>query len=593
MTEDDQLPFDGLGDGLQSDAAKAPRETEAASSAVDGGESVAAAVYRTSQATEESVVEQRDELPMSEEREVAGEPSGPGTGLVETRESSPVEAASATEPVATARTLYFLTNRMNLNGILSSRLVAPRESFQKYYMDLLQQTPGWVPLLRDVPTLAQIKAVTTERGAGAPVIIEFPLGVAGKLKSEGRVVFVPAVALSEAVAIHLPTERDLREHRARGYSNVHAHDELLRVTPELFDSEAADRHTFTPPGAAPVVNWRRIDRIRGAVNAAVRSASSGEQLALVAALVGATKSPAAVTVQPWLAWPEVDDHASPDGRPQVDSAVPDHVGFRAAYEVLGERDVVEAWSPNAVLDDVEARVHNAGLGDDTSDALIRNLGRVRSIVNAEVDFEPFRPSTRALVSAKALLLVLLRQELDQLLAWSDEETGADDATQVVAAVLAGRLRGLSRESTELRSLELDDLTAAWAVRVARGGSALLGKAQFVANSRGTSLKIDGVEVATQSAVLPDLLSKYQKTADAKKEATRIKVSRAMGWPIVHRLVLPAGATSSERDGVVTILASGEVEMTVSVDEDEFLSKIGAIAGENKRKALAAFDLRKR
>ena len=52
------------------------------------------------------------------------------------------------EPVAPAPTLYFLTNRMNLNGILSSRLVAPRESFQKYYTDLLQQTPGWVPLLR-------------------------------------------------------------------------------------------------------------------------------------------------------------------------------------------------------------------------------------------------------------------------------------------------------------------------------------------------------------------------------------------------------------------------------------------------------------
>ena len=176
----------------------------------------------------------------------------------------------------------------------------------------------------------------------------------------------------------------------------------------------------------------------------------------------------------------------PDARPQPDSALPDHVGFRAAYEVLGERDVTEAWSPNEVLDAVEARVRKAGLADDAADAMVRNLGRVRSIVNVEVDFEPFRPSARALVSAKALLLVLLRQELDQLLAWSDEETGADDATRIVAAVLAGRLRGLSRESTELRSLELDDLTAAWAVRVASGGSASLGRAQFVANSRGTS-----------------------------------------------------------------------------------------------------------
>jgi hypothetical protein len=340
------------------------------------------------------------------------------------------------------------------------------------------------------------------------------------------------------------------------------------------------------------VDWRRIDRIRGAVNAAVRSASSGEQLALVAALVGATRLPAAVTVPPWLAWSDVDDHAAPDARPQPDSAVPDHVGFRAAYEVLGERDVTEAWSPNAVLDAVEARVRKAGLADDAADAMIRNLGRVRSIVNVEVDFEPFRPSARALVSAKALLLVLLRQELEQLLAWSDEETGADDATRIVAAVLAGRLRGLSRESTELRSLALDDLTAAWAVRVARGGSALLGKAQFVANSRGTSLKIDGVEVATQSALLPDLLSKYQKTADAKKEATRIKVSRAMGWPVEHRVQVPPGASIDRGDAFITIASSEEVVMKVAVDEHGFVRRLESLTGEERRRATEAFAARR-
>ena len=110
--------------------------------------------------------------------------------------------------------------------------------------------------------------------------------------------YVPAVALSEAVAIHLPSARDLREHRARGYSNVHAHDDLLRVTPELFESEAADPATFTPPSASPEVDWRSIDRIRGAINAALASANSGEQLALVAAMVGAAKLPAAVSCAP-------------------------------------------------------------------------------------------------------------------------------------------------------------------------------------------------------------------------------------------------------------------------------------------------------
>ena len=78
---------------------------------------------------------------------------------------------------------------------------------------------------------------------------------------------------------------------------------------------------------------------------------------------------------------------------------------------------------------------------------------------------------------------------------AEEETGADDLTRVTAAVLAGRLRGLARESTSLRTIALDDLTAAWAVRLAGGGRVSLGKVQYAANRRGTSLKLDGVEFA--------------------------------------------------------------------------------------------------
>jgi hypothetical protein len=245
-----------------------------------------------------------------------------------------------------------------------------------------------------------------------------------------------------------------------------------------------------------------------------------------------------------------------------------------------------------VLDAVEARVREAGLAEDAADALVRNLGRVRSIVNLEVDFEPFRQSARALVSAKALLLVLLRQELDQLLAWSDEETGADDATRIVSAVLAGRLRGLARESAELRSMKLDDLTALWAVRVARGGSASLGKVQFVANSRGTSLKIDGVEVATQSALLPDLVSKYQKTAEAKKEATRIRVSRTMGWPVEHRVQVPLGAAVETSDVLITIASSEEVDVKVVVEEHAFVRRLEHLKGRERRRAAEALAARR-
>ncbi|RAY10647.1 hypothetical protein DPM19_34370 [Actinomadura craniellae] len=493
---------------------------------------------------------------------------------------------AASDPSA----LYFLTNRMNLNGVLSSRLVAPRESHDKYYVDLLEQVPGWVPLLTQPPTQALIEAVTVERGAGAPVVIEFPLDVAKKAELRQPVAYVPALALSQAVAIHFREERDLREHRARGYKNIHPHDELLKVTPELFASDAPGEGALTAPAGSCQVSWRRIDRIRGAINAALASVQSGEQLAVAAAFLGEVKFPPAIVLPEWIGWRELDDHGDVAEHVDPDLGVPDHVGFRAVYGVLGEQDASNAWSPNAVLDGVATRIQGAGLAADAVDALIQNLQRVRSIVNVEADFEPFRTTARALVSAKSLLLVLLRSELEELLAWPEEQTGADDLTRVTAAVLAGRLRGLAREATTLRSLALDDLTAAWAVRVARGEGGVLGEVQFSAPTHGTSLKLDGVELSTQDALLPDPVAKYHKVADAKKESLRIAVSRAVGWPVTHRITVPTGATKTEDAGVLTILTPGEVQLTVSVDEEDFLSKLGALAGGGKRKVLAAFDL---
>lgn len=582
MTEDDQIPFDGPSDD-QENLPTLDAGVASSASAWDGH--VNELVKSTAPALERSTAGRSKRPPKPEEHGVPAQPSE--SGLTGTSESS-ASGAEASEPAAPVRTLYLLTNRMNLNGMLSSRIVAPRESFQKYYSDLLQQTPGWVPLLRDAPSPAQIEAVTSERGAGAPVLLEFPIDVLGTVRSDAPIVYVPAVALSEAVAIHLPSERDLREHRARSYSNVHPHDQLLRVTPELFQSDAPDVVIRSPASPVASVDWHRIDRTRGAINAAFESVSSGEQLVFAAALVGTTKLPAAVSVPPWFRWLDLDDHDVPDTRPEPDPTLPDHVGFRAAYDVLGDRDVSAAWSPNEVLDAVESRVRETGLAGDAADAMVRNLGRVRSIVNVEVDFEPFRSSAHALVSAKALLMVLLRQDLEQLLAWPDDETGADDATRVVAAALAGRLRGLARESTERRSLALDDLTAAWAVRVAHGGSALLGKAQLVSNSRGTSLKIDGVEVASHGALLPNLVSKYQKTAEAKKEALRIRISRAMGWPVEYRVQIPDGASIETNENLITIVTTGEVGEIVVVNEDDFVRRLESLMGAERRRAADAF-----
>lgn len=598
MTEDDQLPLSVPGqDGAMpvwSGAASLKQEA-----------AVEPAVAEASEHTDWPVGPSPSGVMNS-----AGNPVGDGAaeGADEIRAATPTAQDSPQAPDVPAQavaaatgvpgaapavnSIFYLTNRMNLNGILSSRLIAPRASFDKYYVDLLDQTPGWVPLLTRPPSGELLQDVTSERGAGVPVIVEFPRGALGKSGPTEPVVYVAAMALAGAIAIHFPSERDLREHRARSYSNIHAHDDLLQVTPELFAADPGEPVTLQAPSEVPVVDWKRVDRTRGALNAALTSATTGEQLALVAALFGAARLPEWVSLPRWLELPEINASGESDSGPPLDRDSPDLVSFGAVYDVLGERDITEAWVPNEVLDAVEARIRQAGLSAEAADATARNFDRVRSIVNVEVDFEPFRPSLQALASAKALLLVLLRQELGQLLTWPEEETGADDVTQVVSGLFAGRLRGLSRESVELRSMNFDDLTAAWAVRTTRGGSSTLGRVQFIANSRRTVLKIDGIEVATRSAPMPDLLAKYRKTSDMKKEALRIKVARAMGWPVELRIHLPSDATVVAGGATITVATTGEIAVMTSMDEDVFVQRLASLSRNEQKRAVEAFSGRR-
>lgn len=603
MSEDGLLPLEGLGteedksvvpgDAAVPDPADKDPATESETEA--RGEVVAEQDTEAEpEPVDDDTVVPATAIPIKPVTVVADDGAAEA-GITTAEEPVQTEAVPAATSAAadTSTALYFLTNRMNLNGVLSSRLVAPRESFGKYYADLLDRCPGWVPLLTQPPGQDLIDAVLAERGAGAPVIIEFPLSVAGEQPLDVPVVYVPAVGLAEAIAIHLREERDVREHGARGYSNVHPHEDLLKVSAAQFAGASSAGSIIAAPPEAASIDWQRIDRIRGAVNAAVAAAGSGEELAVAAAFLGAEKFPATVTLPEWVSWRELNDHGAPDDRIGPDQSLADHVGFRAVYDALGRCDATEAWSPNAILDEVATGIRASGLPTDLLDAVMRNLQRVRSIVNVEVDFEPFRPNARAMVSAKSLLLVLLRPDLGELLAWPQHDTGADDATRVTAAVLAGRLRGLSREAIHLRSIALDDLTAAWAVEVAHGKAVALSGVQFTANARGTALKVDGVELEAREPLMPDVVAKYRKIAEAKREAARIKVCRAMGWPVEHRIVVPEDAAVTSSESGITISTPNEVSMVASVAEEPFVQQLSALSGDVRRRALSALDARKR
>lgn len=411
------------------------------------------------------------------------------------QETAPEEEPRAPVSTTSTRPLFFLTNRMNLIGLLGSRLLAPRESFRKYYADLLELSPGWVPLLVGPPPAQLIERVVAERGAVAPVLVELSEDALIGQRLDGRVVYSRAVALADVKAIHFRDEKSLREHRSRRYGNVFPHESLLQISPELFSAESDAEVVIAAPMEAPETDWSRIDRVRGAIGAAVAAADNGEAMAVAAGLLGATRLPKGAIIPPWLSWSGLTDEAA-EPTSETDAERADRLIFRAAYRVLGERDRSESWSSSEVLEAAVAEIAAANPSVEVSAIIERHLQRVREIVNVERDFERFRNPGSPYVAAKSFLTVLLRPDLGQLLEWPVEETGIDETTRVVAAVLAGRLRGVARESVTYRDAALDDYTAAWAVQTATGRTSTLGVVEFVADDDATVVMVGGVRLKT-------------------------------------------------------------------------------------------------
>jgi len=484
--------------------------------------------------------------------------------------------------------LFFLTNRMNLIGVLSSRILAPRGYFYKYYDDLLRHSPGWVPILTSPPSAALLERVVSERGSGAPVLIELSKAALKGRSADGPVVYLPAAQLTDVKAIHFQDTRSLKEHRARNYSNVHPHDHLLEISPELFESDNEVDVSIESPSKAASVDWSELDRVRGAASAALAAADTGQRLAVSATLLGVTEFSSDVFLPSWLNWRELSGDTEPPP-PETDEEAADRLIFQSAYRVLGRCDQTESWRPTEVLDAVRADIAGVACNDGVQRFIERNLCYIREIVNVERDFEPFRNRGSRYTAAKAFLMVLLRPDLGQLLEWSTEETGADDTTRVAAAVLAGRLRGLARESVENRNLALDDLTALWAVGVAEGAPQPLGTARVVTGDTSSALLIDEVEVCKSTALIPDPVPLYEAMETGDRHSARIAASRQFGWPVEVRVQVPSDAVIKNDESLITITTTGHVQFELHVDERAFKERLDAAPAQVKQSAVQIFS----
>ncbi len=440
-----------------------------------------------------------------------------------------------------------------------------------------------MPLLAAPPPTELIERVIAERGAGTPVIVELSESALDGGHLAAPVVYVRAALLSDVKAIHFRDKRSLREHQARKYDNVHPHDELLRVSPELFESRTGGEIHIAAPEGAATTDWKHLDKVRGAISAVLAAADSGEGLAVAAGVLGAQQLPEGTVVPSWLTWDGLTKGEAARAS-DAPAELADQLIFQTAYRVLGQRDQAQSWSPSDVLATVASEIA-AGTPDDEAHAIIeRNLQRIRELIDVEREFEPFRNPGSPYVSAKAFLMTLLRPDLGQLLDWSMEETGADVTTRLVAAVLAGCLRGVARESVALRSVVLDDMTAAWAARAAHGDTVQVGKATFVSDASKTALLLEEHELRESTPLVPSPVSLYEALNDEARKSARVQVSRRLKWPVDVRVRLPAESEVRQENSVITITAIETISVETSVDERAFLERLRALTGRARKLA---------
>jgi hypothetical protein len=461
---------------------------------------------------------------------------------------------------------YVLTNRMNLNGILSSRILGPRESYAKYYQDLLQLTDGRIPVLA-APPAADLVAYVSSKVRTGPALLELSTASTGSQPVADQVELVEFIPFHEVQGLHLPDERSLREHVARQYNNVHPHEDLLRVSPELFDGTVRQDDvaaaTRQATGDRVVVDWQRVDRVRGAENAAVLAASTPDTLERAAALLHPVDTAAGTGPTGTVQLADFLQRKRPSR-----SLTADDILLQTILDVLAGTDVREAWSPAVILQQIRNQLHALSLATGDNEVIAVNLATVEAVVVGEREFAPFRRTGRGLVSAKALLLVLLRQELNAILSWSAHETGADAATVQLAAVMAGMLRGLSRESVRLRTPELDDLTAGWVGTLVttspRSGGMTIDPPGVVHNEADSVLTMGGRAFKVVPAAQSGPAERFRALDPARQQ-------RAVEL-IAAELQTHEGLTIVVRTGTVDIRSSPDADLVMTLPGDAVIER---------------------
>jgi hypothetical protein len=380
--------------------------------------------------------------------------------------------------------LYLPVNWRNALAYYAQGLMAPGGMLARCHKDLLELAPQRLPLLIDKVSGSVAKACAP--GAGDfPVILEIDdnvliggaeLDVNGKPAAIAPAGMIPTGHVSY---IHVRSEKDRDEFRARRYRNVDTSRLPVAVTPSLFRGDGASAEILSA--------WLRrlpATEIAGREDLIERQCAAGALMLVLASL-----PPEVVILEG--AGRLVEKILSRPGSAGIVNLLPDvlaEIGWiggeddHSVCAVTLEVFVKMSGSEPPIASEVLSEMRRLLARRHLSDARLVSayLDRILAIDRGEVEFTPFRQHG-GLRTAKGLLLFLLRPDPAAVTSWLTEDINAEREIIALAAIFAGIAHRSTGLPSELRGSDtLQHLLCDWIASGVNSGDITLPHAPTLA-----------------------------------------------------------------------------------------------------------------
>ncbi|BBY28095.1 hypothetical protein [Mycolicibacterium sediminis] len=441
---------------------------------------------------------------------------------------------------------YLAVDRRNLFSWLSRGLIVPRALTDKYRSDALD-TP-----VNALPMAAEAAIGFLSRSAEYPVCIELdPRVDLAPLTAEAGSAVVwarGAVSTRRIKRVHVRTESDLDEMRARAYRGFDANELDILVSPNLF---VGDDLT-----AEWVRSGERNDTQLDGRNLRLRECVAG---AVMSMFSGVTQS-----VPFHDQWP-IHDEAEDVVRALVtsaqssglikgqDDAVLLHGTLQAIFDLAGEGDIV----PSELLTAISATSLDAPIA-----GLEKHLDRILQLTQGEDELKPFK-GRGGLLTTKALLLYLLRPDPEAVRGWADEDLNTEVEVLQLSRLLAGFASRYGGLPSSLRKGAQGDELLDWTARGLQPSDFLM---PTVARS-----------IPATSADANPAVDALIRNVEAGEHTQALAVAHALGWSDCLQLQVTAHSfQTGTTDGKIDVKFTPGATLTWSLVPERIAERMSGL-----------------